>query len=39
MEEVVQVEIPEEWLRGLNWNRDAVIKEIVQLGVYQMSGQ
>ena len=34
MERVVQVEIPEEWFQGLEWDRSTVMQEIVQLGIY-----
>jgi hypothetical protein len=34
MEKTVTVEIPEQWLRGLEWGQAEVLREILQLGVY-----
>ena len=36
MEKVIRVEIPEEWLQGLDWDQTAVVQEIIQLGTHQM---
>jgi hypothetical protein len=36
MEKVIRVEIPEQWLQGLDWDRGAVVQEIIQLGTYQL---
>jgi predicted HTH domain antitoxin len=35
MEKVITVEVPEEWLQGLDWDESAVVQEIIQLGAYQ----
>jgi predicted HTH domain antitoxin len=35
MEKLVTVEIPERWLRDLDWHEGAVVQEIIQLGTYQ----
>lgn len=35
MENVITLEIPEQWLKGLDWDQSAVMQEIVQLGIYQ----
>jgi predicted HTH domain antitoxin len=35
MERTVTLEIPEQWLRDLDLNQATVIREIVQLGIYQ----
>ena len=35
MNKVIQVEIPEQWLQGLDWDQEAVAQEIIQLGTYQ----
>ncbi len=34
MEKVIKVEIPEQWLQGLEWGQAAVVQEIIQLGIY-----
>ena len=36
MEKTTRVEIPEEWLQGLDWDQAAVVQEIIQLGTYQL---
>ena len=36
MEKVIRLEIPEQWLQGLDWDRGAVVQEIIQLGTYQL---
>ena len=36
MEKVMRVEIPEQWLQGLDWDRGAVVQEIIRLGTYQL---
>lgn len=35
MEKLVTVEIPEQWLQGLDWGQAAVVEEIIHLGTYQ----
>ena len=35
MEKFIKVEIPAQWLQGLDWDQTAVIQEIIQLGIYQ----
>jgi predicted HTH domain antitoxin len=35
MAKVVTVEIPEQWLQGLDWDQTTMIQEIIQLGLYQ----
>jgi hypothetical protein len=35
MEKVITVEVPEQWLQGLDWDESAVVQEIIQLGAYQ----
>jgi len=35
MDKNITLEIPEEWLKGLEWGRNTVIQEIIQLGIYQ----
>ena len=35
MEKTITMEIPEDWLQGLEWGRKTVVQEIVQLGIYQ----
>lgn len=32
----ITVEIPEQWLQGLEWNQADVMQEIIQLGTYQL---
>ncbi len=34
VEKVIKVEIPEQWLQGLDWGQTAVVQEIIQLGIY-----
>ena len=36
MEKIVTVEIPEDWLQGLDWAQRAVMREVIQLGTYQL---
>ena len=36
MEKTVRVEIPEQWLEGLDWDQGGVVQEIIQLGTYQL---
>jgi hypothetical protein len=36
MDKVIQVEIPEEWLQGLDWDRQALMREVIRLGVHQI---
>jgi predicted HTH domain antitoxin len=35
MEKVISVEIPEQWLQGLDWDQ-TMVQEIIQLGTYQL---
>ena len=35
MGKVVTVEIPEQWLQGVDWDQEPVVQEIIQLGAYQ----
>jgi predicted HTH domain antitoxin len=36
MEKTISVEIPEQWLKGLDWDQRTVVQEIVRLGTYQL---
>jgi hypothetical protein len=36
MEKVISVEIPEQWLEGLDWDQRTVVQEIIQLGTHQL---
>jgi predicted HTH domain antitoxin len=36
MGKVVTVEIPEQWLQGVDWDQEPVVQEIIQLGAYQL---
>ena len=36
MEKHITVEIPEEWIQGLDWQQDALLEEIIQLGIRQL---
>ena len=36
MEKVISVEIPEQWLQGLDWDQRTVVQEIIQLGTHQL---
>jgi len=36
VDKVVRVEIPEEWLQGLDWDRETLIREVIRLGVHQL---
>jgi len=36
MEKVISVEIPEQWLQGLDWDQQTVVQEIIQLGTHQL---
>lgn len=35
MEKIVTVEIPERWLKDLDWQQETLVQEIIQLGTYQ----
>ena len=35
MEKLITVKIPEQWLQGLDWDKTAVVQEIIHLGTYQ----
>jgi hypothetical protein len=35
VEKLVTLEIPEQWLKGVDLDQTAVMQEIVQLGIYQ----
>ncbi|HEX6384884.1 MAG TPA: hypothetical protein VF177_09455 [Anaerolineae bacterium] len=32
----ITVEVPEQWLQGLDWDQADVMQEIIQLGSYQL---
>jgi len=36
MDRVIRLEIPEEWLQGLDWDQEALMREVIRLGVYQL---
>ena len=36
MEKVISVDIPEQWLQGLDWDQGTLVQEIIQLGTYQL---
>jgi hypothetical protein len=35
MGQAITLEIPQQWVQGLDWAQAAVIEEIIQLGAYQ----
>ena len=35
MEKVITLEVPEQWIEGLDVSQTTVMQEIVQLGIYQ----
>ena len=35
MGQAITLEIPQQWVQGLDWDQAAVIEEIIQLGAYQ----
>jgi len=35
MEQVITLEVPAQWVQGLDLDQAAVVQEIVQLGIYQ----
>jgi len=35
MEKVITMEIPERWFLGLDWDRTALVREVIQLGIHQ----
>ena len=35
MDKMITMEIPEQWLEGLEWEQSIIFKEIIQLGIYQ----
>jgi predicted HTH domain antitoxin len=35
MEKVITLEVPEQWIEGLDLGQTTVMQEIVQLGIYQ----
>lgn len=35
MDKMITIEIPEQWLEGLEWEQSVILKEIIQLGIYQ----
>lgn len=39
MAKTITVEIPEQWLQGLDWNQGAMMQEIIQLGTRQFKIQ
>jgi hypothetical protein len=32
----ITLEIPEQWLEGVEWDQAIVVQEIIQLGIYQL---
>jgi hypothetical protein len=36
MEQPITLEIPQQWVQGLDWGQTAVMEEIIQLGAYQL---
>lgn len=36
MEKIVTIEVPEQWVEGLELDQEAVMQEIIQLGTYQL---
>jgi hypothetical protein len=36
MGKVISVEIPEQWLQGLDWDQKTVVQEVIQLGTHQL---
>jgi hypothetical protein len=36
VDKMIRVDIPEEWLQGLAWDQEALIREVVRLGVHQI---
>jgi len=39
MAKTVTVEIPEQWLQGLDWSQGAMMQEIIQLGMHEFKVQ
>lgn len=36
MRDHITVEIPQQWVQGLDWEQDAILEEIIQLGIRQL---
>jgi len=36
MENHITIEIPQHWVEGLDWEQDAVLEEVIQLGIEQL---
>lgn len=36
MEKLIRVDIPEQWLKGLDWDQGTLVQEVIQLGAYQL---
>ncbi len=36
MENHITIEIPQQWVKGLDWEQDAVLEEVIQLGIQQL---
>ena len=36
MEKFIRVDIPEQWLKGLDWDQGTLVQEVIQLGAYQL---
>jgi hypothetical protein len=34
LEKVISVDIPEQWLKGLDWDQGALVQETIKLGTY-----
>jgi hypothetical protein len=35
LEKTITLEIPEQWVHGLEWDQATVVQEIIRLGIYQ----
>jgi len=36
MNDTIWIEIPQQWVQGLDWEQDATLEEIIQLGIRQL---
>jgi predicted HTH domain antitoxin len=36
MENHITIEIPQQWVKELDWEQDAVVQEVIQLGIEQL---
>lgn len=36
MERAITLEIPQQWVQGLDWGQAAIMEEVIQLGAYQL---